>query len=50
MKALKNKNPRELMTLQERYSSVYMHRTTNEAALLASGSLLAVVDEVRWMR
>ncbi|XP_042878465.1 histone deacetylase 6-like isoform X3 [Penaeus japonicus] len=36
----------ELMSMQEKYKSIYLHPKSNDAALLAAGSLLQVIDDV----
>ncbi|KAK8746020.1 hypothetical protein OTU49_017225, partial [Cherax quadricarinatus] len=46
MSTLKAKKPQELLCLQNKFESVYLHRCTNDAALVAAGSLLAAVDSV----
>ncbi|ROT82380.1 putative histone deacetylase 6 [Penaeus vannamei] len=46
MSSLHSKKPRELQGMQNSFESIFFHRQTNNAALLASGSLLEVVDSV----
>lgn len=42
MSSLHSKKPRELQGMQNSFESIFFHRQTNNAALLASGSLLEV--------
>ncbi|KAK7079611.1 hypothetical protein SK128_025331 [Halocaridina rubra] len=42
MAELSSKKPDELTVLQENYNSVYLHRHTNDAALIAAGSVVAL--------
>nr|XP_045600455.1 histone deacetylase 6-like isoform X1 [Procambarus clarkii] len=46
MSSLNAKKPQDLQYLQNKYDSIYLHRRTNNTALLAAGSLVAVVDSV----
>lgn len=42
MSNLHSKKPRELQGMQNSFESIFFHRQSNNAALLASGSLLEV--------
>ncbi|XP_068213599.1 uncharacterized protein HDAC6 isoform X1 [Palaemon carinicauda] len=46
MSSLAAKKPRELQSLQDNYESVFFHRQTQNASLMAAGSVVAVVDSV----
>ncbi|XP_064091423.1 uncharacterized protein LOC135205071 isoform X2 [Macrobrachium nipponense] len=46
MSSLVSKKPSDLQNLQENYESVFFHRQTHNAALMAAGSVNAVVDSV----
>ncbi|XP_076053921.1 histone deacetylase 6 isoform X2 [Oratosquilla oratoria] len=44
MSELRSMKPRELHQMQYNYNSIYFHPDTNQAALLAAGSILQAVD------
>ncbi|KAG7171304.1 histone deacetylase 6-like [Homarus americanus] len=46
MSSLMTKKPQELLSAENKLESIYLHRRTNNAALMAAGSLVAVVDSV----